>query len=270
MLMMVVVGLAISNLWSTHSSVLGAANSFSSDSLLLDTNSAREQQAETDLTIDQQLTAAAQAKAADMVAHNYWSHNSPDGKTPWTFIDASGYAYEQAGENLAYGFSDAGAAITGWMNSPEHRANILNKDYTQVGFGVAHSDNFNGSGPTTVVVAMYGKPIAAVANIRFSVPDQSAAVSSQTLGVAARAQPPSQLVSRIQVLTGGQAPWSMFAVSLLSSSALIIFMMRHGFRLRRLIVRGEHYALTHPAFDFAVVAIIMVGYILTRSSGFIR
>ena len=62
----------------------------------------------------------------------------------------------------------------------------------------------------------------------------------------------------------------MFAVSLLASSALIVFVMRHGFRLRKAFLRGEHYALSHPGFDFAVVTIIMVGYILTRSSGFIR
>lgn len=270
MLMMVVVGLAINNLWAAKSSVLGATSNFSTQALLLETNQQREQQKEADLSIDGQLTAAAEAKAADMVAHNYWSHNSPDGKTPWTFIDASGYAYQQAGENLAYGFTDSSATITGWMNSAEHRANILNNAYSHVGFGIAHSPNFHGSGPTTIIVAMYGQPAAAVANIRFTVPDQSGTVTSGVLGDTDHMQPPSQLVSRVQLLTGGQAPWSMFAISLLASSAVIVFMLRHGLRLKRLLTQGEVYVLHHPVFDLVIVFIATAGFILTRASGVIR
>ncbi|MDB5169221.1 MAG: hypothetical protein JWO41_577 [Candidatus Saccharibacteria bacterium] len=270
MLMMVVIGLAISSLWSAKSAVLGASSDFSAQTLLLNTNSQREHQQEADLTLDTQLTAAAQAKAADMAAHNYWSHNSPQGKTPWTFIDASGYAYQQAGENLAYGFTDAGSTITGWMNSPEHRANMLNAGYSQVGFGVAHSQNYQGAGPTTIIVAMYGQPISAVANIHFTVPNQSGDVTAKTLGSTNRAQPPSQLVSRVQLLTGGQAPWSMFAVSLLASSALLVFLMRHGLRLRRLVTQGEVYVMHHPAFDLAIVFIATAGFVLTRAGGVIR
>ncbi len=117
---------------------------------------------------------------------------------------------------------------------------------------------------------MYGKPLNAVANIKFTVPEPSSNVTSDVLGAANRAQPASRLVSRIQLLTGGQAPWSLLLVSLLAGASLLIFLTRHGLRLKKLLVEGEHYALHHPAFDMLIVVLITAGYVLTRSSGFIR
>jgi uncharacterized protein YkwD len=102
-----------------HRSVLGYATDMSADSLLADTNSQRTTNNETTLTLNARLNQAAQAKANDMAAHNYWSHNTPSGETPWSFITAAGYTYQAAGENLAYGFTTASDTIHGWMNSPD-------------------------------------------------------------------------------------------------------------------------------------------------------
>jgi len=135
--------LVVNAIWSA-SGVLGATSDFSASSLLASTNQQRLVDRENQLSLDPRLSQAAQAKADDMVASGYWSHTSPDGKTPWTFIAASGYNYERAGENLAYGFSGASQTIDGWMNSPEHRANILNAQYQNVGFGVANSAHYQG------------------------------------------------------------------------------------------------------------------------------
>src|SRR5690606_1752560 len=77
---------------------------------------------------------------------------------PWVFINNAGYNYLRAGENLAYGFATSGDTISGWMNSPTHRNNMLDTAFVEVGFGFANSENFNDSGPETVVVAMYAKP----------------------------------------------------------------------------------------------------------------
>src|SRR5665647_1797248 len=102
MLMIVGLGLLVNIIWSNHG-VLGINSDFSDSSLLASTNAQRTADNESQLSIDPLLSRAAQAKADDMVAANYWSHTSPDGKTPWTFIAASGYSYQRAGENLAYG-----------------------------------------------------------------------------------------------------------------------------------------------------------------------
>jgi uncharacterized protein YkwD len=266
MLMTVVIGLAINVLWSSQASqVLGAKSDFSATSLLGGTNTERAKEKEAALSIDSQLTSAAQAKATDMVTRDYWSHDTPDGKAPWTFIAAAGYSYQAAGENLAYGFNNASDTITGWMNSKEHRDNILNIAYSQVGFGVASASNYQGKGPAIVVVAMYGEPTGAAANITFNVPDTSQNVLGQVQN-----QPSSRLVSRIQLLTGGQAPWSFVAVAMIAGGALMFFILRHGLRLKKLLVEGETFFVHHPVLDTVVVFVITVGFVLTRSSGIIR
>lgn len=108
------------------------------------------------------LNASAQAKAQDMAAKNYWGHNSPDGQEPWVFITAQGYSYQAAGENLACGFRDSREVVIGWMNSPTHKANMVNSQYTQVGFGIVPADNYYcgnfPKGKHTIIVQHFATP----------------------------------------------------------------------------------------------------------------
>ena len=62
----------------------------------------------------------------------------------------------EAGENLAKGFHSSAGVVTAWMNSPEHRQNVLDGNYTDVGFAV-QTGEFQGK-KTTLVVALYGEP----------------------------------------------------------------------------------------------------------------
>ena len=263
MLLIVAVGLALNSAWSKQA-VLGTGSDFSSAALLDATNQQRSAAHESGLTIDPQLSAAAQAKAEDMAKRNYWAHNSPDGRTPWSFITAAGYSYQLAGENLAFGFNDASATVAGWMNSSEHRANILSQAYQNVGFGVASAPDFQGKGPAVIVVAEYAAPTPAAANITFTVNNPAGDVKNAHTELAARP------VSRVQVLTDGHAAWSLMAVSALTGAALAVFLIRHGFRVRRLINQGEAFVAHHPYLDIAIVVVIMAGYLLTRTSGLIR
>ncbi len=150
------------NVWqplqSNRPATLAYATEISRGNLLASTNSQRSSSGQASLTLNSKLNAAAQAKANDMVARNYWSHNTPDGDEPWVFINAQGYSYDKAGENLAYGFSTSNATIIGWMNSPSHKANMLDTSFSEVGFGFANSEDFINTGNETIVVAMYGKP----------------------------------------------------------------------------------------------------------------
>lgn len=167
-----------------HSAVLGYATDMSIQSLLDDTNQQRASNGESILSLNGQLDQAAQAKANDMATRDYWSHNTPDGQTPWTFMTAAGYSYHTAGENLAYGFSTAADTITGWMNSAGHRANILNTSFVEVGFGVANAANYQGSGPQTIVVAMYASPAVAAAPAPAPTPPFASAKTSAPVASA--------------------------------------------------------------------------------------
>jgi uncharacterized protein YkwD len=142
----------------TQRDILGYASEMSVQNLLNETNNQRIANGLGSLAINGKLNQAAQNKANDMAARDYWSHNTPDGQTPWTFVTAAGYSYQTVGENLAYGFSTSSATVTGWMNSAGHRANILNVNYQEVGFGVINIADYQSSGPQTLVVAMYAKP----------------------------------------------------------------------------------------------------------------
>src|SRR5688572_11912371 len=86
--------------------VLAYATDMSASGLLVATNGQRASNGAGNLQINSSLSNAAQAKANDMVAKNYWSHYGPDGTEPWTFITNAGYSYIRAGENLAYGFGN--------------------------------------------------------------------------------------------------------------------------------------------------------------------
>jgi uncharacterized protein YkwD len=146
---------------NTNSATLAYATEMSRSGLLSSTNSQRASNGLGPLTLNAQLNSSAQAKADDMTARDYWAHNTPDGQEPWIFFDAAGYSYQKAGENLAYGFSTSDATVIGWMNSPSHRANMLDNTYTEVGFGYTNASNFTGTGEETVVVAHYAKPTVA-------------------------------------------------------------------------------------------------------------
>lgn len=268
MLLIVVLGVTINNAWSSRG-VLGAKSDYSQTTLLKETNLERSKSQEPALTIDPLLTAAAQAKADDMVKKDYWAHNSPDGKSPWTFITAAGYQYQEAGENLAYGFNGATETVAGWMNSTEHRANILNADYKNVGFGVASSPDYQGHGDQTVVVAEYGLPTAAAANISFKVPEPASVQGVSNTKVVAK-DVSTKPVSRIQILTGDQAVWSLALVSAIAGAAFAILITRHGLRLKKYIREGEAYVHHHPMIDIIAVALITVGVLLTRTNGFIK
>lgn len=162
--LIVAVGIFANTLLGMRSSgVLGYATDVSAGVLLSETNNQRVANSLGGLALNGTLNQAAQAKANDMVARDYWSHNTPDGNTPWTFFTAAGYQYQTAGENLAYGFDTSASTVTAWMNSPGHRANILNTTYKEVGFGIANSANYQGTGPETIVVAMYASPATVAA-----------------------------------------------------------------------------------------------------------
>lgn len=102
------------------------------------------------------LTRAAQAKANDMAAKSYFAHTSPEGVTSWYWFDQAGYSFSYAGENLAVNFSDSANVGEAWMNSPGHKANILNDKFTEIGIATAQG-MYNGQ-QTTFIVQLFGRP----------------------------------------------------------------------------------------------------------------
>ncbi|MBA2279326.1 CAP domain-containing protein [Candidatus Saccharibacteria bacterium] len=181
-----------------HAGVLAYATNVTTGGLLSSTNTQRSNNGVASLGGNGLLTTAAQNKAEDMVARDYWSHTTPDGQQPWVFIDNAGYKYTAAGENLAYGFMTSESTVTGWMNSQAHKDNLLNSTFTEVGFGIANGANYVGTGQQTVVVAMYGKP--QVQSASTPAPVASAPKSTPKAVASAPAPTPAPIAEKVPVV----------------------------------------------------------------------
>lgn len=242
-----------------RSAVLAYATNMSDDGLLEATNTERLKAGLSQLSYDSTLDAAAQAKAEDMADRNYWSHNTPDGKEPWAFIDQTGYRYYKAAENLAYGFATSGGAVNGWMNSPGHRANILDPQLREVGFGIANIPNYQGNGPETLVVAMYGLPaeVAAVQDLKNSEASPKLPESTTSISYA-------------EATTGVLAPWMTFVIGLIAGLGAMYITLKHVHGLHRAVKRGERFVLRHPLFDITVIALIALATLLLQTAGVIH
>ena len=87
------------------------------------------------LTYDWELSRVARYKSQDMKDNKYFSHTSPVYGSPFQMMKSFGISYRSAGENIAKGYATPEAVVEGWMNSPGHRANILNSSFTHIGVG---------------------------------------------------------------------------------------------------------------------------------------
>lgn len=126
----------------------------SSFNLLKKTNLVRVNKDLAELTENEKLTRAAQLKLDDMFENQYWDHNSPTGIAPWKWLNDVGYDYYAAGENLARDFSSTDSVISAWLDSTEHRKNVLSEVYTEAGFAVG--EGVLDGQTTLLIVAFYG------------------------------------------------------------------------------------------------------------------
>lgn len=96
------------------------------------------------LRVSDQLAFAAQGHSQDMALNDFFSHTSSDGRSPWDRIRETGYSFSSAAENIAAGYPTAASAVSGWMNSSGHRANILNCNLEETGVGYYYLQNDTG------------------------------------------------------------------------------------------------------------------------------
>ena len=245
-----------------------------------------------------------------MAARGYWSHDTPDGQTPWSFMIAAGYDYQTAGENLAYGFDTSADVMTAWMNSPDHRANILNSTYHDIGIGIVNIPDYQNSGPETLVDTMYGSlasesvvaatPPQTTTTVPAATPKTTTATPITTPETTTSSSPasqpvntpvattlpssnntkttttltmtvePQQQISRIQLVASGNTTLGVSLVVILGCAAFVFLILRHGMAWRKTLNRGEQFVLHHPSLDVIATVLVVASVILTRYSGIIR
>lgn len=167
--------------------VLGTTSSITAQQIITLTNEQRQKFGDAPVKENTKLDQAAEAKAKNMFAQNYWAHNSPSGITPWYWIQQAGYDYEYAGENLARGYETAPDVMTAWMNSKMgHRENLLSKNYQDI--GIAVEDGILDGVKTTLVVQEFGTQVGAAA--------ADAQIPRQAVSSAKVQAPPSSFLSK--------------------------------------------------------------------------
>ena len=279
--------------------VLAYATDIAGNTLLSATNQKRAAAGVGSLAYNGKLTSAAQAKANDMATRNYWSHNTPEGTPPWTFITNAGYTYSTARENLAYGFritttntsTNEIGVIDGWMASPTHKENLLNSKFTEVGFGIANAESYQGLSQQTIVVAMYGAPLVTAPSTQSTKPattttpatsqpaqptgqSEAQAVQDQndnTKSSSASTQPSlttvPKAVSRLEAKTNKSLPWllsTLFVVAL-SGGALII--SKHSYAIHQYITKGKKQFLRNKLLDVTIITFIVFYMIASQTIG---
>ncbi|MEK7618276.1 MAG: CAP domain-containing protein [Patescibacteria group bacterium] len=137
------------------------------------------------LSPDARLAFAADYKANDMMSRHYFSHTDPEGNYIWNKIVQAGYTpYVQLGENLAIEFNNTESLIQAWMNSPTHRANVLNEGFKDQGMGLSlgaagTGQYFSSIANTFGALAIAKKPAAQTAAT--AQPPAAATIPSQPL-----------------------------------------------------------------------------------------
>jgi uncharacterized protein YkwD len=167
------------------------ASDLTTDNILSAVNQQRSLRNLVTLNTNSKLTWAAQSKTDDMQARHYFAHVDPDGHYIWDKIVAAGYTpYLELGENLAIEFFDTDSLISAWMNSPTHRANLLNDGFRDQGMGLTFGDAAKGQYHSaiantfgTLVPTPKPKILAAPAKTQTTAPKPVApAPKPQTLG----------------------------------------------------------------------------------------
>jgi len=201
---------------------------------------------------DALLDVAAQAAAEDMAAKGYFAHVSPDGRDPWYWLNQVGYQYRYAGQNLAVNFTDSVNVETAWMESLTHRANIVKREYTRVGFGTAQGV-YEGQA-TTFVVEFFATPTeAAPAAIvtpvetrplqNTSLPTSTARVLGSETGSGAAAAAAPSWFSRVLASPQTTLLALLTALFAVISLSFIITMLMRGKVQHRSVVQGGVFLL---------------------------
>lgn len=237
--------------------VLAYATDINVNDLFTQTNQERAANGLPALRLNSRLLNSSSMKAANMFAEDYWAHVSPSGIQPWYWFTKAGYTYSYAGENLAKDFDTTAGVMTGWMNSPGHRANILNPNYVDVGFAVENG-TLQGE-QTTLVVAHYGSTTAGAAVPAAAKPAPTANIPAPTTSAAPTTPPPptatpsatptpgSAPAVKGDITPGTSAPaplaYSLFKPLALNRTATVPTLITLGLLLVLLVV----YAFTHMA-----------------------
>lgn len=225
--------------------VLGITSSIDREKLIEFTNIERQKLGLSKVLENQALDKAAQLKAQNMFAENYWAHFAPSGKTPWNFMLGSGYKFTFAGENLAKNFYKSEDVVVAWMASSAHKDNLLNPKYKDMGIAVV--DGILNGQQTTLIVQMFGttemlaaNPSVDISGKQITVPKQDLLDKPQLISALGEAKQNTN----IMIDPYAVSKWGGFSVIIFIATLLVIdiWMLK-----KRGVLRFSSHHIAHMA-----------------------
>ncbi len=240
--------------------ILGESSEITTEKLLTNTNEVRVKDGLGTLKTSPELTHAATEKVNDMLNRNYWAHTAPDGREPWDFMADGGYHYTTAGENLARGFNTSDGVVKAWLESPTHRANLLDQEYTEIGLAIK-TGQIDGQ-VTTVVVAMYGRPVAT------SIAAPNAGEISSANTKVGMTESSGNLWNSLKRGLVDLTPSLIFTLAALAIVA-VITIVAHLAHWRLSPRMAKTWRMHHALIKLSFVTLLIVGAILSYGGGMI-
>ncbi|MEX1052491.1 MAG: CAP domain-containing protein [Patescibacteria group bacterium] len=223
------------------SNILGYATDITVDKLYQLTNEQRVQNNLPLLIYNNQLSRAAEQKARDMFANNYWSHYSPSGSSPWDFISSQGYKYEVAGENLAKNFIFSNNVVDAWMASSSHRENLLRNDFSEVGF--ARVDGILDGQETTLIVQFFGKPAETKNSLTLPNETEEVVAAATAVGDNTKLSTPQNTITRSKKLIDfSKISFNLTVFLILFISVALISDLYIASKLKLIRIHGKNLA----------------------------
>ena len=150
------------------------------------------------------LNSAAEAKLKDMFVQQYFEHTSPQGRGPADLAKTAGYEYIAVGENLALGnFENDRVLVQDWMDSPGHRANILNTGYEEIGVAVGRGEY---EGRTVwLAVQEFGRPASSCPKVDENLKAEMANIQTEVGNLEPQLTELKKYLDSIQPQTSAEA-----------------------------------------------------------------
>lgn len=241
---------ALSSFTFLKPQVLGFASQISPERVVELTNQERAKIGAPSLQLNSSLSEAAQRKAGDIFAFNYWAHTSPSGRDPWSFFKEVGYNFLFAGENLARDFATPEAVVAAWMASSSHRENLLNPKYQEI--GVAVIDGSLTGVETTLVVQLFGTPIVTTAQAppRPQIPSQAINEQQAPVQILARSSPQQTTLNPFSLTRNLGLILFVFLIGILTLDGIVAY--------RRKTLRLTGRTLAHLLFLVGAISVLII------------
>lgn len=138
------------------------AEQITAESIVIEMNRHRAAEGLDPLVVEPRVTMAAEDRMRDMEELSYWSHRSPEGMSPFTWLTSRGYRFRFAGENLAAGFDTTRVLVDSWMESRGHRANILSANFRDCGIAIIDGRTTGRASGKSIVVLFATERLALI------------------------------------------------------------------------------------------------------------